>query len=204
MDERFFEKSDKIVQKNVTKQKLPALMTGNEGRWYDMAGFSGLYREYAPQVYRFLLKLTQEPALAEELTQETFYQAFLHIDRFEGKCQVFTWLCQIGKNAYFKEIRRRKRHVELDEALLSIRGGSPRDMSPLESICEREQISRMKYHLSHLPEPYRDVFTMRIFGEVSYGELAKLYGKSESWARVTFCRAKEQLIKRLEEDEHEN
>lgn len=169
-----------------------------------MAGFSGLYREYAPQVYRFLLKLTQNPELAEELTQETFYQAFLHIDRFEGKCQVFTWLCQIGKNAYYREIRRRKRHVELNETILSDNCGSCGDMGPLENICKREQISRMKYYLSHLPEPYRDVFTMRIFGEVSYGEIAKLYGKSESWARVTCYRAKEQLIKRLEEDEHEN
>lgn len=66
-----------------------------------MAGFSQLYEQYAVQVYRFLLALTGEPGLAEELTQETFYQAFLHINQFESRCSVSTWLCQIGKNGYY-------------------------------------------------------------------------------------------------------
>lgn len=170
-----------------------------------MSGFSDFYKEYVSPVYGFLLKLTQEPALAEELTQETFYQAFLHIDHFEGKCKVFTWLCQIGKNAYYREIRRRNRYVAMDESVLS---GCDSVWNPnaelLDDICRKEQIGRLKYHLLHLPEMYRDVFTMRVFGEVSYGELARLYGKSESWARVTCYRAKEQLVQRLEEDGHEN
>ncbi|MGN0295441.1 MAG: RNA polymerase sigma factor [Lachnospiraceae bacterium] len=169
-----------------------------------MAGFSGFYKEYVSQVYHFLLKLTRDPALAEELTQETFYQAFLHIDRFEGKCQVFTWLCQIGKKAYYKEIRRRKRQVSMEESMPGVGENAGCEKEPLEDICRQEQLERMKYHLSHLPEPYREVFTMRIFGEVSFKELAGLYGKSESWARVTCYRAKEQIMKRLEEDEHEN
>lgn len=169
-----------------------------------MAGFTSFYKEYVPQVYHFLLKLTRDPVLAEELTQETFYQAFVHIDRFEGKCQVFTWLCQIGKNAYYKEFRRRKRYLPMEESMSCVGGDDGCEAEPLEDICRQEQLDRMKYHLSHLPEPYREIFTMRIFGGVSCKELAKLYGKSESWARVTCYRAKEQIIKRLEEDEHEN
>lgn len=163
-----------------------------------VAGFSRFYEEYARQVYRFLLALTREEALAEELTQETFYQAFLHIDSFEGRCGVYTWLCQIGKNAYFKEQRRRKRTVPAEWAGEAQVGFAP---DPLETLAEKEQAKRLHTHLSHLPEPYREVFTLKVFGELGYEEIARLYGKSPSWARVTCYRAKEQLLARLEEED---
>ena len=74
-----------------------------------MATFQEIYREYGKPVYRFLLKLTGSRDQSEELLQETFYQAFLPIDRFEGRCSVYTWLCRIGKNAWLKECKRQKR-----------------------------------------------------------------------------------------------
>lgn len=163
-----------------------------------MAGFSHFYEEYAQQVYRFLLALTREEALAEELTQETFYRAFLHIDRFEGRCSVYTWLCQIAKNAYFKECRRRRRTVPEGQGGAEQGGSAP---DPLEAVAEREQVQRLHTHLAHLPEPYREVFTLKVFGELSYEEISRLYGKSPSWARVTCYRAKEKILARLEEED---
>ena len=161
-----------------------------------MASFSQLYEQYAGQVYRFLFSLSGDAALAEELTQETFYQAFLHIDRFENRCSVATWLCQIGKNAYFREQKRRRRQVSAEQA-------PPEGcaVDPEAAAIERDQVRRIRAHLAHLPEPYQTVFTLRVYQRADYGELARLYGKSESWARVTCWRAKEQLLARLKEED---
>lgn len=162
------------------------------------ASFSQLYEQYEEPVYRFLLALTGEPSLAEELTQETFYQAFLHLDQFENRCSVSTWLCQIGKNAYFREQKRRKRIIPWEGTGKQPQSAFP---DPEESLVEREQARRLRAHLSHLPEPYRTVFTLRVYSAADYKELARLYGKSESWARVTCFRAKEQLLARLEQED---
>ena len=160
-----------------------------------MGGFSAFYEQYAPRVSRFLLALTRYGHLAEELTQETFFQAFLHINRFEGRCDVYTWLCQIAKNAYYRELRRRRRYMPpAFEPVCS----AP---DPLDTICEHDQAARLRRHLAHLPEPYREVFTLRVFGELKFEELGKLFGKSAGWARVTCYRAKEQLLARLEEED---
>lgn len=164
----------------------------------NMARFSHLYEQYVGQVHHFLLALTDDSGLAEELTQETFYQAFLHIDQFENRCSVSTWLCQIGKNAYFRELKRRKRTVSIEEAGDQLKNPLP---NPEESFLEREQLQRLRAHLAELPEPYRSVITLRVYSGTDYKELARLFGKSESWARVTFFRAKEQLASLLAEEE---
>lgn len=163
-----------------------------------MDDMSQIYRQHAQTVYKFLLSQCHDPGLAEELTQETFYQAFLHIDRFEGRCSVYTWLCQIAKNAYFKECRRRRRTVPEEQGGAEQGGSAP---DPLEALAEREQVQRLHTHLAHLPEPYREVFTLKVFGELSYEEISRLYGKSPSWARVTCYRAKEKILARLEEED---
>lgn len=159
-----------------------------------MAAFQDIYREYGKPVYRFLLKLTGSKDQAEELLQETFYQAFLHIDRFEGRCSVYTWLCQIGKNAWLKECRRRKRFVEQAWEELEF---ADENAPPEEAAIRQEEYRHMRQAVCALEEPYREVFIMHTFGGVSLKELAAEHGKSESWARVTYLRAKKQLAEKL-------
>ena len=155
-----------------------------------MATFQEIYREYGKPVYRFLLKLTGSRDQAEELLQETFYQAFLHIDRFEGRCSVYTWLCQIGKNAWLKEYKRQKRFDgRVWEELEFADGNAP----PEETVIRREEYRRVRQAVFQLEEPYREVFAMHIFGEVSLKEIAAEHGKSESWARVTYLRTRKML-----------
>lgn len=149
-------------------------------------------------VYRFLLSLCGNEDLAEELTSETFYQAYLHIDRFRGGCRPETWLCQIAKHALYKETRRTKRMVPWDQLGAAETGG---DL--LEKLSDKEQAARLHRHLHHLSEPYKEVFMLRVLGELKFQEIANLFGKSESWAKVTFYRAKNKLIERMEA-EHEH
>ncbi|MBR6795715.1 MAG: sigma-70 family RNA polymerase sigma factor [Clostridia bacterium] len=159
-----------------------------------MAAFQEVYEEYARPVYRFLLSLTGNEDLAEELLSETFYQAFKHIDRFEGRCNLYTWLCQIAKNAWLKERRRNKRYQEIEFDKLSIQA---QGLSVEEQIINRETYSKVLKAVQALEEPYREVFVLHAIGEVKLKEIASVYSKSESWARVTYFRAKQQIVKEL-------
>lgn len=153
--------------------------------------FKEIYEQYGRDVYRFCLTLTGNADEAEELLQETFYRAFLSADRFEGRSTVYTWLCQIGKNTWLKECRRRKRFYEkpIDELSLTDQSPTPEDRNILQ-----DEYVRVREAVFRLDEPYRDVFVLHIFGGLSLKEIARAHGKSESWARVTYYRAKQKII----------
>lgn len=157
-----------------------------------MQAFDRIFETCSPMVFRFLLSLCGEESLAEELTSETFYQAYLHIGQYRGDCKLETWLCQIARNALYKEQRRRKRMTHQDAA------AEAAECTLFEDVGNREQTLQIHKHLHLLKEPYREVFMLRVFGELSFKEIADICGKSESWAKVTFYRAKDKLIKDME------
>ena len=149
---------------------------------------NAIYRQHAQTVYKFLLSQTRDPGLAEELTQETFYQAVRSIDRFDGKCKVSVWLCQIAKHLWYQQLRKQKREVPLSEEGVDV---------PLPSV-EEETLDRagrleLLRQVHSLPEPYREVVYLRAFGDLSFREIGDVLGKTETWARVTFYRGKEKL-----------
>ena len=158
-----------------------------------MQEFEAIVQNFTPMVFRFLLSLCGDESLAEELTSETFYQAYLHIGRFRGECKIETWLCQIAKNALRREQKRRLRMAPGDA--LDCLG----EEGPLwEALADREQALRIHRHLHGLKDPYREVFMLRVLGELSFKEIAGICGKSESWAKVTFYRAKNKLLEEME------
>lgn len=159
-----------------------------------MATFQKVYEEYAQPVYRFLLSLTGSDDLAEELLAETFYQAFRYIDRFEGRCSIYTWLCQIGKNAWLKEVRRSKRYRELRLEDVNF---PDQKLSIEDQIVNREMYLKVLKGVQELPEPYRDVFILHTLGDVTLKEIANMYEKTESWARVTYFRAKQKIVQEV-------
>ena len=159
-----------------------------------MTAFQKVYETYAKSVYRFLLSLCGSADLAEELLQETFYQAFLHIDRFEGRCSLYTWLCQIGKNAWLKECRRKKRFIDVPWEELSLREEAP---NPEEQLLLGEEYKKIHEAIRKLKDPYREIFILHAIGQVKLKEIAILYGKTESWARVTYFRAKQQILQEV-------
>lgn len=157
--------------------------------------FERMRQDCASIVFRFLLSLCRNEDLAEELTAETFYQAYLHIDKFKGKCKPETWLCQIAKNALYQETKRTRRsvpweHLETAEA----------DEDILERLSNKEQALEIHKNLHHLSDPYKEVFMLRVLGELRFKEIADIFGRSESWAKVTFYRAKDKLIELMEEE----
>ena len=147
-----------------------------------------LYEQHARQVFRYLFSITGEQDTAEELTQETFYQAVRSIDRFDGGCKVSVWLCQIAKHLWYQHLRKANRETALpEEAEL-----------PLVPSAEEEAVSRsgqldLLRRVHELPEPGREVVYLRAFGGLSFRVIGDVLGKTETWARVTFYRGKERL-----------
>lgn len=161
-----------------------------------MARFQEVYEQYGKAVYRFLLSLTADAEAAEELLQETFYQAFLHIDRFEGRSSLYTWLCQIGKNAWLKECRRNRRFAEDAIENLELVSG---ELSPEAKFIQKEEYRRIRQAVLNLKEPYREVFILHVYGGLKLKEIAVSHGKQEVWARVTYYRAKQMIVEEVSE-----
>lgn len=166
------------------------------GRGERLNDFTDVYNEYAGPVRRFLLSLTQDEETAEELTQETLYRAFLHIDRFREESSLYSWLCQIAKNLYLNERKKLvRRQASAAKPLLD--GVKSEDWT--QTLLRKEQAMLLHQVLHLLSEPYKEVFTLKVFGELKFKEIANLFGKTESWAKMTFYRAKERIVKGMEE-----
>lgn len=157
-----------------------------------MEGFDEVYKKYLSEVYRFLLKICGNQDLAEELTQSTFVIAFEQMEKFRGTCKISVWLCQIAKHEYFAHIRRQRRFVEEDAI-----AHEKTPISVEDEVIDQTEAVRIQKILSTLPEPYREVFTLRVLGELGFADISKSYRKSESWARVTYYRAKKMIAERL-------
>ena len=156
-----------------------------------MQSFDEIYQQYAQTVYKYLLSLTYQADLSEELTQETFYQAIRTIDRYDGKCRLSTWLCGIAKNVLLTYRRKHPQHEDIDELAIPVESSE----SDLLRASERVELLT-KLHA--LADPYREVMYLRIFGELSFREIGDICQKTENWARVTFYRGKEKLRKEFE------
>lgn len=149
-----------------------------------------LYRTYYMRVYSYLLTLARDADLAQELTQETFYKAFTASSEFRAKSDEATWLCAIAKNLFFDEMRKRRRMCEIPAET-----DSGLDIET--AVANRDTSLRIHTILHTLKEPYREVFELRVFGELSFSEIGTIFGKTESWARVTYHRAKLQIQERM-------
>lgn len=161
-------------------------MQGGEG----VPDFEEIYRAYFADVYRYILALSRDSQTAEEVTQETFVRALTAIDGFRGECQIRVWLCQIARNQYLSLCRERKKFAE--------EPGETGDRGIEEGFADRETARQLHVLLHALPEPYKEVFSLRTFGELPFGQIGELFGKTESWARVTYFRARQKLKEALE------
>lgn len=158
-----------------------------------MTEFEQVYAEQYPVVYKYALSLCRDPAMAEDLAQEAFVKAMEHMDRFDGKCQLYVWICQIAKNTYYSYLRKQKHTARGDWA------PEPAEAGPEEALLDRETAGQIRELFHQLPEPYREVFSLRVFGGLSFGQIGGLFGKTDSWARLIFFRAKQRIKEDLNE-----
>lgn len=149
--------------------------------------FEQIYSEHFSDVYKYVMSLCRNEMIAEEITQETFFKAVKNINRFNGSCKLYAWLCQIAKNAYFSHYQKQKRYVSgVDEDI-------PAEADIETEYIDKDSAKRLHVLIHNLNEPYKEVFTLRIFGELPFSRIGELFGKTDSWARLIFYRAKKRL-----------
>ncbi len=155
-----------------------------------------LYRENSRIVYYFLFSRCKNEALAEDLMQETFVKAMESIDRYDGSCKVTTWLCQIAKHLLYQYWAKAKNEhpLELDESLAS---GENTETQVIMKI----ELADVWQRLEELPEQTKRVMMLRVLSDLTFGEIGRMLGRSENWARVTYFRGKQTLLKEVDTDE---
>lgn len=155
--------------------------------------FNEIYNKYAPGVYKFLLSLCKDEHLAEDLTSETFLKAITGIEKFRGESSLYSWLCRIAKNRYFDYLKSQKNTTTFEDTI------PDSSDSPEIRLITKEQVSNVLECLHTTEEPYKEVFMLHVFAELPLVEISRIFGKSESWGRVTFYRAKAIIIQKLKE-----
>ena len=164
--------------------------------------FEKAYKQYFSDVYLYILRLSGNEHIAEEITSDTFFKAMQSIDSFRGDCDVRVWLCQIAKNAYYSYTRKNSRTEQVDESEIE----EITDLAPnaAEEYERREEIERIQRILHDVGEPYKEVFMWRVYAELSFKQIAQIFGKNENWACVTYHRARKMIKERLEGKHGEN
>lgn len=157
--------------------------------------FDEIYIKYFKDVYLYLLKLSGNESIAEDITSETFFKAMKKIDSYRGECSLYVWLCQIAKNTYYTYLNKNKRIVEFDESQID-------EVVPGVDTLEdnQEELMKIKKYLHLIPEPYKEVFMWRVFADMKYDEIGNIFGKTSNWACVTYHRAKKMITDKMEEE----
>jgi len=156
--------------------------------------YEDLYRSYFQDVFLYIKSLANDEHIAEDITSETFLKAIQSIDSFKGNCDIRIWLCQIAKNCYFSYLRKHKKLTNLETV------AEPADSIDIEAAMNTAETSMQIHEVLHnLKEPYKEVFSLRTFGELSFKQIAALFGKSENWACVTYHRARNMISEGMEE-----
>lgn len=145
--------------------------------------FEKLYQTYYMEVFSYVMTLVKNANQAEEITQEVFFKALKTENKYSGKSSELTWLCAIAKNLCMDIFRKQPRFLELNEEIAS-------DES-IERMVENKATTLQIHQILHkLEEPYKEVFSLRVFGELAFAQIGQIFGKTESWARVTYHRAR--------------
>ena len=158
--------------------------------------YEKLYSAYYMQVYSYIMVLAKNKDIAEEITQNTFYKAMTSKSKFKEKSNELTWLCSIAKNLFYDEARKKQRIADMppDDELLA-----EEDMAS--TVVDSDTAYRIHLILHKLEEPYKEVFQLRVFGELSFSQIASIFDKTGSWARVTYHRARLKIQERMDDYE---
>lgn len=161
-----------------------------------MMDFEKIYDLYFRDVYLFTISLCGNESVAEEVTQEAFFKALKSIDKFDGSKDIRAWLFTIARNTYFSHYKKSKRlihnHVKAYEEVPDI------GVNLIEGLTKEEDNFMIHQFIHQMAEPYKEVFSLRVFGELPFLDIGNLFGKSAGWARVTFYRARKQIMVYME------
>ena len=158
------------------------------------SNFDDIYKKYCSSLNKYLISITKNEDLAEELTQETFFKALKNINKYDEKYKMLTWLCEIGKNTYYSLYKKNKKLEAIDDSVLDD------ESEIIDKIIDSETNKELLRLVHSLDDPYKEVFTLRTFGELSFKEISDIFTKTESWARIVYYRSKLKIKEMLEDE----
>jgi RNA polymerase sigma-70 factor (ECF subfamily) len=153
--------------------------------------FEEVYLRYYDCVFKYMMTLCKNESIAEEITQETFYKALKSIKKYNEKYKMTVWLCQIAKNTYFTQYKREKIIDNLNIDFADV------EQDFLNQLIDKETNNEIHKKIHQLEEPYKEVFLLRAFANLSFIQISDIFGKTESWARVTYYRSKIKIKENL-------
>ena len=159
-----------------------------------MTEFESIYRQYFRDVELYLRAVTKDESLAEELTEQVFFQALKALPKFRGDCDIRTWLCSMARNCYLSHLRKAKPTEDIAELQIP----DPKQAVE-EQVSDRQQAMQIHRILHDLPEPYKEVFSLRVFGQLSFADIGSIFGRTANWACVTYHRARAKIQEQMEE-----
>ncbi|MGN7478758.1 RNA polymerase sigma factor [Solibacillus silvestris] len=159
--------------------------------------FEEIYKAYFRDVYLYTKSLAADNDIAEEIAQETFFKALKSLHQFDGKKDVRAWLFTIAKNTYFTQYKKQRREMKIED------NSAKKDIQLVDHLMNEERALKIHRFLHEMEEPYKEVFSLRTFGELSFGTIGHLFGKSDGWARVTYYRAKKKIMAYMEAKQDE-
>lgn len=163
--------------------------------------FEEIYNTYFKDVYLYILRLSGNAHIAEEITSDTFFKAMNAVEKFRGDCDIRVWLCQIAKNCYYSFLKKNRREESVEE--LDLQNVADPRACLEEQFSDRETTVQIQGLLHDLPEPYKEVFMWRTFADLSFKQIGQIFHKTDNWACVTYHRARTMLRKGLEERKDE-
>lgn len=156
-----------------------------------------IYKEHSKLVYKYLLCLSHNENISEELTQETFCVAIKEINSFQGKCKVSVWLCQIAKFLWYGYVKKLKQTITIDTI-----ENVANEISIEEIIIENEEKKELFKSMLKLDSNTKAVMYLRIHGELSFKEIGIILNRSENWAKNIFYRGKNKLKEEIAYEEN--
>ncbi len=161
--------------------------------------FEQIYKLYFKDVFLYLRSLSATTQIAEEIAQETFVKAWKSIESYDGRKDIRAWLFTIARNTYYTHCRKEKLYADYE-----VGENQPEtSVEFVQRLADKELAFSVHKFLHNMKEPYKEVFSLRVFGELPFEKIGELFGKSDSWARVTFYRAKKQIAEYMEVLENE-
>lgn len=158
-----------------------------------------IYNEYFKIVYKYLVCLTNNKEIAEDLTQETFCKVIVNIDRFQGDCKMSTWICQIAKNLWLNELKKRKKLLLTN--ICSEEIDIPYNYNIEDDFINKQNLTLIYKKIKDLGKPLDEIFYLKLFSDLTFKEIGEINGKTEVWARVNFYRGKQKIKELMKNEE---
>ena len=185
--------TERARQRAFERRLVAAAVDGSQ------SAFEQLYRMHVGTVYGLCLRMTANPAMAEDCTQEAFIQAWRNLHRFEARSRLATWLHRIAVNAVLAQGRKRTEVLGKEASVEDSLPESVRGRSEYDAGAERD----LEAAIGELPAGARHTLILAGIYGYTHEETAEMLGVAVGTCKAQLHRARRMLLTRLREQEED-